>query len=684
MRDIAGLLLAWPTEVSISLREANTQWEQRLRSGNNEFVSRISRIFTQSGLAGSEDAGSWVPVSASCRRVRIKGAISTNPVATRRSQIMSLGIRPIPNSFGTNVLYEEANKLFQGSNFGVVDTEEQIGGIQGKPRKGIERWPMFYLEIHLLGTDEDLAMEDVLGDSKHSLQAIIDLLKVVCYGFLKKHLLQPKQIQRIAEVPATARTRHSPRHVTGQSISEGKKSSRLPSAATPEPELRRPCSPFDAWNRLKVGRAVPESKVTYQSVESSATADKPTTRRLVGDNGVLLQRPFDDAAEIEPSVQSPHTKEPEVLVEATTEKNNKKSLDVDSKAYPSSSKTRLTRQVEQISEGRPKAQPQEWLQNIIRSWKNPVFELTEPRIPSLDQAIPVERPVNANYDGPCSKFYAREYHVQFESAAMALNGRLSRTSLAQAEVIGQVDKKFLLLRLPLHTPNVAQGTEASSTLIMLDQHAADERCRLEELMSQYFQLNPLRAVTELLEKPIVFEVSAREYELLGRFHSHFRTWGIMYVMCKTSSMNEHQIEIKSLPPSILERCRTEPKLVIDLVRKETWKLEDRTIPPQPVYELGKPWVSSFHNCPQGILDLLHSRSCRSRVTTNTIRLVQLTDNSQVPSCLMMSSARTNASEWSNVYRDVPFHFSVRTGVPAWYRWLISELVVGWEAGKRQV
>ncbi|KAG8413502.1 DNA mismatch repair protein [Metarhizium acridum] len=252
----------------------------------------------------------------------------------------------------------------------------------------------------------------------------------------------------------------------------------------------------------------------------------------------------------------------------------------------------------------------------MRSWKNPVFELTEPRIPSLDQAVPVERPVNANYDGPCSKFYSQEYNVQFESAAMALNGRLSRTSLAKAEVIGQVDKKFLLLRLSLHTPNVAQGTEASSTLIMLDQHAADERCRLEELMSQYFQLNPLRAVTELLEKPIVFEVSAREYELLCRFHSHFRTWGIMYVVGKTSSTNEHQIEIKSLPPSILERCRTEPKLLIDLVRKETWKLEDRTIPSQPVYERGNPWVSSFHNCPQGILELLHSRSCRSAIMFN--------------------------------------------------------------------
>ncbi|KAG8413503.1 DNA mismatch repair protein [Metarhizium acridum] len=263
MRDVAGLLLPWPTEVSIFLREANTQREQRLRSGNNEFASRISRIFTQSGLAGSEDAGSWVPVSASCRRVRIKGAISTNPVATRRSQIMSLGIQPIPNSFGTNVLYEEVNKLFQGSNFGVVDADEQIGGVQGKPRKGIERWPMFYLEIHLLGNDEDLAMDDVLGDSKHSLQAIIDLLKVVCYGFLKKHFLQPKQIQRIAEVPATVRTR--------QSISEGQKSSRLPSAATTEPELRRPCSPFEAWNRLKIGRAVAEYKVAHQSIESLAT-----------------------------------------------------------------------------------------------------------------------------------------------------------------------------------------------------------------------------------------------------------------------------------------------------------------------------------------------------------------------------------------------------------------------------
>jgi DNA mismatch repair protein MLH3 len=267
------------------------------------------------------------------------------------------------------------------------------------------------------------------------------------------------------------------------------------------------------------------------------------------------------------------------------------------------------RQLESRAEAQP--QPQESLQDMLQSWKNPVFEPVEPRIPTLYQAPRAERAANVTSDGPASKFYSHGSDVQFDTATMALNGRLSRSALAEAEMIGQVDRKFLLLQLPLHTSKAALSTEASSALIMLDQHAADERCRLEELMSQYFENDAARAVTEVLERPIVFEVSAREWQLVTRLQSHFQTWGIV---CRTSGQRcRHEIEITSLPPSILERCRAEPKLLIDLVRKEIWKLEDRNPPRRPVHEQGRRWVSNFHNCPQGILELLHSRACRSKL-----------------------------------------------------------------------
>ena len=206
-KEIASLLLPWLSEVSISLRESNTKKEARFKIGSTDLVSRTERLFIQAGLAGSEDTGSWVPVSVSSRRVRIKGAISKNPVATRRSQIMSFGIRPIPNSFGTNILYEEVNKIFKNSNFGDAkdDTNDQRReGMKWKSRKNIERWPMFYMDISLFTAGESLAVDDVLGDSPQTLKAIIELLKVACYGFLKKHCFQPSHIQPMSCTQASS------------------------------------------------------------------------------------------------------------------------------------------------------------------------------------------------------------------------------------------------------------------------------------------------------------------------------------------------------------------------------------------------------------------------------------------------------------------------------------------------
>jgi DNA mismatch repair protein MLH3 len=72
--------------------------------------------------------------------------------------------------------------------------------------------------------------------------------------------------------------------------------------------------------------------------------------------------------------------------------------------------------------------------------------------------------------------------------------------------------------------------------------------------------------------------------------------------------------------SIAERCKEEPKLLIELLRKEVWKLEEQgatmaggnlpALPPTSSHG----WISQFHGCPEGILDLLNSRACRSKQT----------------------------------------------------------------------
>ncbi|PHH91721.1 hypothetical protein CDD83_10499 [Cordyceps sp. RAO-2017] len=158
VKEIVALLLAWPSEVSVFLSETSAPRELRLKSpATTDAVTRTSRLFVQASLADHEDSASWVPVSASARHVRIKGCISSSPVATRRSQIISLGIRPMLNDYDSNILYEAVNDVFRNSSFGVADEGEvdrtDQAGPRTKPRRCLERWPMFYLQVTLPSAD---------------------------------------------------------------------------------------------------------------------------------------------------------------------------------------------------------------------------------------------------------------------------------------------------------------------------------------------------------------------------------------------------------------------------------------------------------------------------------------------------------------------------------------------------
>ncbi len=101
-------------------------------------------------------------------------------------------------------------------------------------------------------------------------------------------------------------------------------------------------------------------------------------------------------------------------------------------------------------------------------WKNPVFRLHEKEIKQVDT---------------CGE--------QF---------RFDKSVFAMLEVIGQVDAKFIACKLKY---------EKDSLLVLVDQHAADERIKLELYLSQYYNetddvLLPFRA-------PIDYLVLLREF-----------------------------------------------------------------------------------------------------------------------------------------------------------------------------
>ncbi|KAF4344882.1 DNA mismatch repair MLH3 [Fusarium beomiforme] len=541
IRAVVGLLLAWPSGVSVSLKNAATQRETRFRPPDRaDIMSRTSRLLMQAGLADSSDANSWVPISASCGPLSVKGVICTNPVATRRSQFLSLGIQPVNNEFGTDVLYEEINKTFGNSSFGVIDGDEDHSGNSPKleeftgrdlrSRKGIERWPMFYLKITATGS-EGIDNPDRLYSQGQTLSAIIDLLKATCYGFLKKHHFRPQKVRLAPEesVFSTAKTLGRSKKPKKQppSSSNSSRASSITPASRSASLAPRTESPFEGWHRVKVGRATPLSATSKAVDVQSKMREEPPLGRLVGEGGKLLRKPFD-----EPS--------PEPEDEGRNSSADANTL-VDNEPSDGNTSSSVTCQ----GAHKRDKHPSKWLQSVISSWENPIFQPVEPSVACIDGSA--QDQLHTCGHG--------SVHVGFDTGSMGLNGRISRQALAYATVIEQVDHKFILVKLPLeHASGTLAYDKQSSALVMLDQHAVDERCQLEDLMRNYFAHSPatdqISAVVGPLTRPIIFEVTEEERSLLEQHRDYFASWGVAY---QTPTSSQNKIMVIGLPPSITER-----------------------------------------------------------------------------------------------------------------------------------
>ncbi|KAM0428625.1 hypothetical protein ACHAPT_006988 [Fusarium lateritium] len=612
VREVLAMLLAWPAAVHVSLRNTAAQRELRFRpSDKTDVVYKTSRLLMQASLADSSDINCWVPISASCGSVSVKGCICTNPVASRRSQFISLGIHPIMNEFVTDVLYEEINKVFSNSSFGAIDGDENKRGdspkLEGfssrdlRSRKAIERWPMFYLKITIPDFD-DADGPDRLESHGRTLTTILDLLKATCYGFLKKHHFRPRKVRLSPDESlfSTSRAVSKSRKPSKKQATSSSSSSRAGSA-TP---TTRSESPFNGWHRVKLGTGTPSSASSKANDAQTKLQEQTPTRRLIGEGGRLLRKPFDEP--------SPEPKEVSTSIAASKAGVETGSHPVESRMDGDTG----------VSATQPRKRSN-WLQKVMDSWENPVFENVQSSIPFIDDTYLSPAAGRSHGCGPGN--------TTFSAASMSLSGRISRQALAEATVISQVDRKFILVKLPLNdsTPKDPAPGKQSSALIMLDQHAVDERCRLEDLMAGYFvqneSTNQILAATELLERPLAFEVPREEHSLLDQHRDRFAAWGITYQTPSPRSPSQpRKVVITALPPSIMERCRLEPRLLIELLRTEVWRSVDNGTP------LSKPsdsdrdrsWVSRFHGCPRGILEMLHSRACRSAIMFNDILSVE--------------------------------------------------------------
>jgi DNA mismatch repair protein MLH3 len=725
--DLVAIILFWPGEISLSIREVSGRQSLSLRTGSRSrtWLNDGIRLLHQASLCNSPDTSDWVPIGASASRLSIDGYVCREPVATKRVQFISLGIEPLTNVSRCNVLFEEVNRVFADSAFGALDTgsgsdgdlqKPKMEGFTGKElktRKGVDRWPMFFLRITGLNwtTGRSRDLEDVLDDRHPDLSLITDLLRATFYEFLKENNCQPKKVN-LSVKQKPSRHQHPKSDGKLQAVKSSSRSiSDLASSPVEKPARKtrrlespesRSESPFDGWSRIKSGQTLPTFKDSTQSSSRSVSLPLPASSAKGGHdshsadttmwwepppaehsqpplydaNGKLTRKPFED---IDPrhlkggglsqraslqekapksSTGLPRDSAKDELIEWINPATKMATL-VDSRTgfvmppNPLTLSRRAAKQAAQAGNADQNAHTAPstttpWLKDLVGRWENPVFQLTNRPIPKLpDCSDMLDMDVKAGGHHCDHDLSALSMGTYYEASAMGLRGRISRAGLRAAELVAQVDNKFILVKVPFSEVPDRSKTQTSSTsscMVLVDQHAADERCRVESLMKDYFlyraSSNRWEAVTELLPKPLFFELSRQDRNVLCRAQGYLSDWGLCYDVESPGSGQSFggrkptnngigpkaRVAVRSLPPAILERCRTEPGLLSNLIRTEAWKLNDdpgpaqlpRTKPvlPEGAEENSPAWVSLFHGCPQGIIELINSRSCRSAIMFN--------------------------------------------------------------------
>ncbi|KAK8224714.1 hypothetical protein HDK90DRAFT_89887 [Phyllosticta capitalensis] len=220
---ITSLLLSWQQPVTVRIRDvesksllinANRQMPVSLNNvlaGGPKVQAQLRpllSVLSQTSYITPDEWSSWVPASAATKSISVKGAISLEPAPSKSVQFISLGIHPIHSEDGQNELFDEINRLFNNSSFGVTDDEPELDEREKERRlndkrykkdgptrrqlqggkKGINRWPMFCLRINL----SEKAREDVL-ESEAKLQSILDVLRAMITEWLSTHHFRPKR-----------------------------------------------------------------------------------------------------------------------------------------------------------------------------------------------------------------------------------------------------------------------------------------------------------------------------------------------------------------------------------------------------------------------------------------------------------------------------------------------------------
>ncbi|EDO18341.1 hypothetical protein Kpol_1013p12 [Vanderwaltozyma polyspora DSM 70294] len=191
---------------------------------------------------------------------------------------------------------------------------------------------------------------------------------------------------------------------------------------------------------------------------------------------------------------------------------------------------------------------------------------------------------------------------------------LDRLDLMDCKLINQLDRKFILLILPTNIKR------SNPILLLIDQHACDERIKLEEYLKEYLTSVRSKTVTTRKIKEIKFLITESENHLFEYYRKEFQYWGIEYEVCYDVEFSSY-LKLIQLPDSIYDKLKIDGPQVKAALLQHIYELKDfKKFSVNKMFDdngkdkkLDFEWWKYIRYIPIILLELFNSRACRSAI-----------------------------------------------------------------------
>ncbi|KAI5967516.1 MLH3 [Candida margitis] len=191
--------------------------------------------------------------------------------------------------------------------------------------------------------------------------------------------------------------------------------------------------------------------------------------------------------------------------------------------------------------------------------------------------------------------YHHHHHQQHQSDSPTTAGyeltHFAKLRLSKYRIIKQIDKKFILVVI-------------DNKLVVLDQHATDERIKVEELMQEFVSNLPQNL---RLAHPMRINVTSSEHLILQQYSANFKSWGIIYHFDE----GDNDLVVTNVPQLLMNNA-SDQQFIKNALLQHCYDLQNN-VKNQLFHDSRHDWFTIMFHVPQFIINVINSRACRSAV-----------------------------------------------------------------------